>query len=137
MGSWPSVHVAMSEPEPTIDLDRARERLREERERIENALADLERVIAGEKEDIVDVETAPEDDGEMIEDTAVDSALAAQLRAELEALERAEKRLEEGTYGLSVESGEPIRAERLEAVPWAERTAEEQERFERTRGRTL
>jgi DnaK suppressor protein len=127
----------MSEPEPTIDLDRARERLREERERIENALADLERVTAGEKEDIVDVETAPEDDGEMIEDTAVDSALAAQLRAELEALERAEKRLEEGTYGLSVESGEPIPAERLEAVPWAERTAEEQERFERTRGRTL
>jgi DnaK suppressor protein len=127
----------MSEPEPTIDLDRARERLREERERIENALADLERVIAGEKQDIVDVETSPEDDGEMIEDTAVDSALAAQLRAELEALERAEKRLEEGTYGLSVESGEPIPAERLEAVPWAERTAEEQERFERTRGRTL
>jgi DnaK suppressor protein len=127
----------MSEPEPTIDLDRARERLREERERIENALGDLERVTAGEKEDIVDVETAPEDDGEMIEDTAVDSALAAQLRAELEALERAEKRLEEGTYGLSVESGEPIPAERLEAVPWAERTAEEQERFERTRGRTL
>jgi DnaK suppressor protein len=127
----------MSEPEPTIDLDRARERLREERERIENALADLERVIAGEKEDIVNVETSPEDDGEMIEDTAVDSALAAQLRAELEALERAEKRLEEGAYGLSVESGEPIPAERLEAVPWAERTAEEQERFERTRGRTL
>jgi DnaK suppressor protein len=127
----------MSEPEPTIDLDRARERLREERERIENALADLERVIDGEKEDIVDVETAPEDDGEMIEDTAVDSALAAQLRAELEALERAERRLEAGTYGLSVDSGEPIPAERLEAVPWAERTAEEQERFERTRGRTL
>ena len=127
----------MTMSEPTIDQERARELLRRERERIESALADLERVIAGENEEIVEVETAPEDDGEMIEDAAVDSALAAQLRAELEALERAEKRLEEGAYGLSVESGEPIPAERLEAVPWAERTAEEQERFERTHGRTL
>jgi RNA polymerase-binding transcription factor DksA len=33
--------------------------------------------------------------------------------------------------GLSVESGRPIPDERLEAIPWAERTAEEQERFER------
>jgi DnaK suppressor protein len=122
--------------EPTIDQERARELLRRERERIESALADLERVIAGEVEDI-DTETAPEDDGEVIEDAAVDSALAAQLRAELEAVERAEKRLEEGTYGVSVEGGDPIPAERLEAVPWAERTADEQARFERTHGRTL
>jgi DnaK suppressor protein len=107
----------MSKPEPTIDLDRARERLREERERIEDALADLERVITSEKEE-----------------EAVDSARAAQLRAELEAVERAQKRLEEGTYGLCVESGEPIPAERLEAIPWAERTVEEQERYQRTHG---
>ena len=117
---------------PTIDIDQARERLRIERERIENALADLERVIESEKQDIVEVETAPEDDGELIQDEAVDTALAAQLRAELEALERAEERLEEGNYGLSVESGEPIAPERLEAIPWAERTADEQEQYERS-----
>ena len=51
---------------PAIDIDQARERLRIERERIENALADLERVIESEKQDIVEVETAPEDDGELI-----------------------------------------------------------------------
>ena len=60
--------------------------------------------------------------------TRVDEALAVQLRAELEAVTRAEKRLADGTYGFSVESGEAIPAERLEAIPWAERTAEEEER---------
>ena len=57
-------------------------------------------VESGER-DIVEVETAPEDDGELIKEEAVDQALEAQLRGELEAVERAEKRLEEGTYGLS------------------------------------
>jgi DnaK suppressor protein len=125
----------MSKSEHTIDEDGARERLRSERERIESALTDLERVVAGEKEEIVETETAPEDSGELIEDESVDNALAVQLRDELEAVERAEQRLEEGTYGLSVESGEPIPAGRLEAIPWAERTAEEQERYQRTHGR--
>jgi DnaK suppressor protein len=49
------------------------------------------------------------------------------------AVERAEARLDAGTYGLSVESGEPIPDERLEALPTAERTADEQERFDRRR----
>ena len=52
------------------------------------------------------------------------------LERDLEAIARAEQRVEEGTYGLSIESGEPIPDGRLEAMPWAERTAEEQARFE-------
>jgi len=51
------------------------------------------------------------------------------LRNELAAVERAEARLAAGTYGLSVESGKPIPDERLEAVPTAERTVEEQARW--------
>lgn len=46
-------------------------------------------------------------------------------------MERAEQRLAAGTYGLSVESGRPIPDERLEAVPTAELTVEE----ERSRSR--
>jgi DnaK suppressor protein len=53
------------------------------------------------------------------------------LEGELEAIERAERRVDEGTYGISVDSGEPIPDARLEAVPWAERTAQEQSRYER------
>ena len=44
------------------------------------------------------------------------------------AVERAEARLAAGTYGLSIESGSPIPDERLEAVPTAERTVEEEAR---------
>ncbi len=57
---------------------------------------------------------------------------AASLRDELAALHRAEERLAAGTYGLSVESGEPIPDARLEAVPLAERTVEEEERYRRS-----
>lgn len=48
------------------------------------------------------------------------------LLEQLAALERAERRLREGTYGLSIESGDPIPDERLEALPTAELTVAEQ-----------
>jgi DnaK suppressor protein len=126
----------MSDTESQVDPARARELLGRERERIETSLADMERVRRSELDEI-DTGTDPLDAGEQIEEEEVDAALRERLEAELEAVERAERRLEEGTYGLSIESGEAIVAERLEAIPWAERTSEEQERFERTHGRTL
>jgi DnaK suppressor protein len=126
----------MSERKPPIDEAHARELLQGERERIESSLADLGRLRRSELDEI-DTATDTLDDGELIEEGEVDEALAVQLRAELEAVERAEKRLEDGTYGFSVDSGEPIPAERLEAIPWAERTKEEQERYEGTHGRPL
>lgn len=122
--------------ESPIDKAHARELLRRARERVESSLADLEQVRESELEEI-DTSINPLDDGEVIEEKQVDDALAEQLRAELEAVERAEKRLEDGTYGFSIDSGEPIPAERLETIPWAERTAEEQERYERSHGRAL
>jgi DnaK suppressor protein len=123
----------MAKAKPEIDEKHAGELLRRERKRIESAMADIERVRASEIAE-VDTATAPEDDAEVIEEETVDRALEDQLRRELEAIERAEQRLEDGTYGLSVESGEPIPAQRLETVPWAERTAEEQQRYERSPG---
>jgi DnaK suppressor protein len=54
--------------------------------------------------------------------------VAEDLRASLASVERAEQRLVDGTYGLSIESGEPIPDERLEAIPTAERTVEEEQR---------
>ncbi len=110
-----------------VSAEHARELLARERARIEAALATSRRGregVVGEIENATDAE----DDAELIEDEQVDDALAAQLREELEAVERAEERVEAGTYGLSVESGVPIPKERLEAIPWAERTAEEQGR---------
>jgi len=56
----------------------------------------------------------------------LDDGLAEDLRVQLAALERAEQRLAAGTYGLSVESGEAIPDERLEALPTTESTVEEE-----------
>ena len=115
--------------EPAIDSERARELLGRERKRIETALARSARVHESATEEI-DTGTDPDDDAGVITEEEVDDALGAQLRDELAAVEGAEARLDDGTYGLSVESGEQIPAERLEAIPWAERTAAEQARRE-------
>jgi DnaK suppressor protein len=58
----------------------------------------------------------------------LEEGLAGDLRSQLEAIERAEQRLADGAYGLSLESGEPIPDERLEALPTAELTVEEERR---------
>jgi DnaK suppressor protein len=108
----------------------ARELLSRERERIERALADLAEPETDPQSDPADAgDNAPE-----LVDEEIDAALAEPLRDELAALERAERRLAEGSYGRSVESGEPIPDARLQSIPWAERTAEEQARYEASGG---
>jgi DnaK suppressor protein len=64
----------------------------------------------------------------------LDDTLAEELRDRLAALERAEQRLAAGTFGLSIESGEPIPDDRLEALPTAERTVEEERSLAGRRG---
>lgn len=109
-----------------MDTDRARELLAQERARIEDAMAALKRDGALEGDDSVE----PGDlDSEDLYQDEFNATRAGDLQRELEALERAEARLADGTYGLSVESGEPIPDGRLEAFPSAERTIEEQDRI--------
>jgi DnaK suppressor protein len=48
-----------------------------------------------------------------------DLALRERSRAELEKVEAALRRLDDGTYGTCVSCGKPIAPERLEAIPWA------------------
>ena len=107
-----------------MDPARARELLAAERTRIEQALARRGHVGTGEPTDQDD----PGNQASDLYQDELDEGLADDLREELKAVERAEARLAAGTYGLSVESGKPIPDERLEAVPTAERTVEEQAR---------
>jgi DnaK suppressor protein len=109
-----------------VDAERARELLVGERARIERALADL---APGDRDDDPVPFEAANAASDLL-DAELGEGLAEQLREELDAVERAERRLAEGTYGLSVESGEPIPDARLRAIPWAERTAEEQARYQ-------
>ncbi|MGO8904359.1 MAG: TraR/DksA family transcriptional regulator [Solirubrobacteraceae bacterium] len=107
-----------------MDPERARQLLAGERERIELAIATL----AEEDAEAVDAGHEPGDEeSEDLYQSEFDAGLAEDLAEQLAALERAEARLAAGTYGLSVDSGQPIPDERLEALPTAERTAEEQE----------
>jgi DnaK suppressor protein len=111
-----------------VDTDRARELLRRERQRIEEALAAVDR--EGPLESSGRLEPGDEGTEDLYQDER-DEGRREELQANLAALERAEARLEAGTYGLSVDSGEPIPDGRLEALPTAERTVEEEERYRR------
>jgi DnaK suppressor protein len=106
-----------------MDPGRARELLAAERRRIEQALARLGHQDTGEPN-----EDDPGSQASDLYQDEFDEGLASDLREELAAVERAEARLLDGTYGLSIESGEPIPDERLEAKPTAERTAAEEAR---------
>lgn len=106
-----------------MDPERARSLLAAERERVERAIAEL-----GEED-----RAAAHDEGEPgaggsedLYQKELDAGRAADLAEQLAAIERAEARLAAGTYGLSVESGARIPDERLEALPTAERTVDEQ-----------
>jgi DnaK suppressor protein len=103
-----------------MDAEKARKRLADERARVEQELAGH-----GDEE----ASDEPRDSGDQaneLEQTDTDNALRTELRQTLEAIQRAEARLEEGTYGTSVVSGDPIPDERLEAIPWADRNVGEE-----------
>jgi DnaK suppressor protein len=105
-----------------MDPERARELLRAERERIARALRQLGHQDDNEPADEFDPANLASD----LYQDEFDSGLAEDLREQLAAVERAEARLAAGTYGLSVLSGKPIPDGRLEIVPTAELTVEEE-----------
>jgi DnaK suppressor protein len=113
-----------------MDEHRAKGLVAGERRRIEAALAELAGDELAEAASHDDQTGEAAEAGAEVQHEMFDQAVAATLQTELAAVVRAEARLAEGTYGLSVESGARIPDERLEAEPLAERTVEEQSRFE-------
>ena len=105
----------------------ARELLARERQRIERA---LEQLSSASDDELSHVDQHLGDAGSELFESERDEGMSEGLRDQLAAVERAEQRLQSGTFGISVESGEPIPDERLEAMPWAERTVAEQSRLE-------
>jgi DnaK suppressor protein len=106
-----------------MDTDRASALLQMERERIERALASLTKQDDGEAADEFDPANRAAD----LYQDEFDEGREEDLRRQLEAVARAEARLAAGTYGRSVESGDPIPDERLAIVPTAELTIEEEQ----------
>ncbi|QDE39659.1 TraR/DksA family transcriptional regulator [Luteibacter pinisoli] len=77
------------------------------------------------------------DDGERFAQQEVDEAVLKHSEDRVAAVDRALEKIEEGTYGLSDESDEPIPRARLEAVPETIYTVEESEARERNARRGL
>jgi DnaK suppressor protein len=107
-----------------MDEDRARDRLRAERTEVQLLLKDTRgarqqnQASGSETGDIADP-------AQPLTEEMTDDAIAASLRARLAALDGALKRLDDGTYGRSIRSGQAIPAERLDADPAVELTIEE------------
>ncbi len=107
-------------------LDR---RYRELREEIRQALLQSDdeqfQKLAGEVHDVEELAVA---------DLLVDLNLAEidHLLQELNEVEDALRRIRDGSYGICIDTGQPIELERLRAYPAAKRTARAQEIHEKT-----
>jgi DnaK suppressor protein len=109
-----------------MEENRARDLLETERAEVQNLLAGA--AEAGREDRETEDEQAHEDASDSAQPLTAegeDDAIAESLRDRLAKLDRALKRLDDGTYGRSVRSGVPIPDERLEADPAAELTVEE------------
>jgi DnaK suppressor protein len=84
------------------------------------------------RSDIIDQPHEYEDDAQKLATLELDGNLVVRDVARLERVDRALKKIEEGTYGRSDVSGLPIPRERLLAVPEAICTLSEESAFEKT-----
>ncbi len=107
-----------------MDADQARARLLAEHAEVTGLLKDAD--AAGQQDREAENETGDiADAAQPLTAEGIDDAVAASLRDRLAALDRALRRLDDGSYGRSVRSGQPIPDERLDADPAAELTVEE------------
>ena len=105
--------------------DQARAALASERQRLEGVLegvqegGDVTEGLAASVEELSVVDQHPADIGTETLDKEVGHALLDQVRSDLDDVDRALRRLDDGTYGLCQACGQPIGDERLEALPAA------------------
>jgi RNA polymerase-binding transcription factor DksA len=105
-----------------MDTERARELLEAERRRLQGIIDNANEGDFGEAEqerssDVLSYDEQPSDAAQTIFDREEELSIVGHAEAELREVEHAVRKLDEGTYGLDEESGEPIPDERLEAMP--------------------
>jgi DnaK suppressor protein len=132
------VRVPEGESMPNDEMDQ--HFVEQQRERLLGLRDELVRIregMAADEEDLGETEgDTTLDSGDLSQamfTREMDASIEEQAERRLGEVDRALRKIEEGTYGLSDESGEPIPRGRLEAVPEAARTVEEQQRFEQER----
>ena len=122
------------QPRTDLDFDYFRKRLMEEQALAEHAVSGTQ---SQEEDGMNDTGTNraelstggdnhPADLATDLQLREQDAALVVNAQGILQQIERALQKLDEGTYGLSDRSHQPIAKERLEALPYANFTADEQ-----------
>lgn len=105
----------------TVDTEHFKRRLLDERQRAQEALDYLHQEDAGQLEDDheeIPSDNHPADMATSTFDRELDYTLEENVERALAQIDAALKRIEDGTYGICVNRGEQIPAERLEAIPW-------------------
>ena len=117
-------------------LETQKRKLLEERERLYVELKlidqDLIRLGQSQADEGKSVGNHMADEGGSIQETDNDLAVRGNVEQVLEAIERALKKFDAGTYGICEDTGEPIPDARLEALPYARYTVKAQEKREAT-----
>jgi DnaK suppressor protein len=120
----------------SIETDRFRTELLNERERVQAAIANLRQDHPGSLDDEVEEIAATSDNhlGETATATLgreIDYTLGENSEQVLAEINAALKRIEDGTYGKCARCGKEIAPERLEAYPWASLCIEDARMAER------
>jgi DnaK suppressor protein len=112
----------------------------QQKERLQDLKKELLRVRRGMEEDerqrSEEERDTQLDSGDMSQEMftrEMDATIGEQVERRLKDVDRALQKIEEGTYGICDDTGEPIPRGRLEAVPEAIRTVEAQQQYERER----
>ena len=108
-----------------MDENRARSLLQAERAEVQSLLTGTEEAGEEDRETEDERGVDVDDPAQSLTAEGMDDAISESLHDRLATIDRALKRLDDGTYGRSVRSGVPIPDERLEADPAAELTVEE------------
>jgi DnaK suppressor protein len=117
-----------------IETGEFRQRLLDERRRLQEAVENLQREHRGSLEDETQelsfADNHPGDVATETFDRELDGGLQEGATRQLEQIDGALGRIEAGTYGTCTVCGKPIAAERLRAVPWATLCIDDQRRQE-------
>jgi DnaK suppressor protein len=122
-----------------MDTDRARELLEAERRRLQAIIDNANETEFGQAEqerssELLEPEEHPADAAQETYERTSEMAIVDHARAELREIEHAMRKLEDGTYGLDEETGEPIPDERLELLPATRYNVDTKRRDERRAG---
>ena len=117
-----------------LDLNTQRQKLEALRldyqQQIQNLTTGDEAVTASDPQHEGSLSDDPADDADQLYEAEKNQSLAALARNQLELVEAALARLDNGTYGFCIDCGKPIPPRRLEAQPFAQYCIEDQQKHD-------